>query len=58
MGTEGSMLALLQQSGVTRVGASAGTVLVRLATLWFAVAVGLVALLALRRVSVLQNKEI
>lgn len=58
VGTEGSMLALLQQSGVTRVGASAGTVLVRLATLWFAVAVGLVALLALRRVSVLQNKEI
>jgi len=50
VGTEGSMLALLQQSGVTRVGASAGTVLVRLVTLWFAVAVGLAALLALRRV--------
>ena len=50
VGTEGSMLALLQQSGVTRVGASAGTVLVRLVTLWFAVAVGLVAMLALRRV--------
>ena len=48
VGTEGSMLALLQQSGVTRVGASAGTVLVRLVTLWFAVAVGLAALLALR----------
>ena len=62
VGTEGSMLAFLQQSGITRVGASAGTVLVRLVTLWFAVAVGLVALLALRRVpvlqgSVLKNKE-
>ena len=50
VGTEGSMLALLQQSGVARAGASAGTVLVRLLTLWFAVAVGLAALLALRRV--------
>ncbi|PKB70469.1 MAG: hypothetical protein BZY87_10070 [SAR202 cluster bacterium Io17-Chloro-G6] len=50
VGTEGSMLALLQQSGVARAGASAGTVLVRLFTLWFAVAVGLVALLVLRRV--------
>ena len=50
VGTEGSMLALLQQSGVARAGASAGTVLVRLVTLWFAVAVGLLALLALRRV--------
>jgi len=50
VGTEGSMLALLQQSGVTRVVASAGTVLVRLVTLWFAVLVGLAALLALRRI--------
>ncbi len=50
VGTEGSMLALLQQSGVTRAGASAGTVLVRLVTLWFAVVLGLLALLALRRV--------
>ena len=62
VGTEGSMLAFLQQSGITKVGASAGTVLVRLVTLWFAVAVGLVALLALRRFpvlqgSVLKNKE-
>jgi uncharacterized protein (TIRG00374 family) len=50
VGTEGSMLALLQQSGVTRAGASAGTVLIRLVTLWFAVLVGLLALLALRRI--------
>ena len=50
VGTEGSMLALLQQSGVARAGASAGTVLVRLLTLWFAVSVGLAALLVLRRV--------
>jgi len=50
VGTEGSMLAFLQQSGVTRAGASAGTVLIRLVTLWFAVLVGLLALLALRRI--------
>ena len=56
VGTEGSMLALLQQSGVARAGASAGTVLVRLVTLWFAVAVGLVALLALRRVPVIDGE--
>ena len=50
IGTEGSMLALLQQSGVARSAASASTVLVRLVTLWFAVVVGLLALLALRRI--------
>ena len=50
VGTEGSMLAFLQQSGATRAGASAGTVLIRLVTLWFAVLVGLLALLALRRI--------
>lgn len=43
IGTEGSMLALLQQSGIARGPASASTILVRLATLWFAVAVGLAA---------------
>ena len=58
VGTEGSMLAFLQQSGVTRAAASAGTVLVRLVTLWFAVAVGLLALLALRRVPVIQDPVI
>jgi len=52
IGTEGSMLALLQQSGVARSAASASTVLVRLVTLWFAVAVGLLALLALRKAPV------
>ena len=57
VGTEGSMLALLQQSGLTRAGASAGPVLVRLVTLWFAVAVGLVALLALRRVPVIEVEK-
>ena len=56
VGTEGSMLALLQQSGVARAGASAGTVLVRLFTLWFAVAVGLVALLALRWVPLIDSE--
>ena len=58
VGTEGSMLAFLQQSGVTRAAASAGTVLVRLVTLWFAVAVGLLALLALRRIPVIQEPAV
>lgn len=51
VGTEGSMVALLQQSGIARGAASAGTLLVRLTTLWFAVAVGLVALVCLNRFS-------
>jgi uncharacterized protein (TIRG00374 family) len=50
IGTEGSMIALLQQSGVSRAAASSGTLLVRLATLWFAVAVGLLALLWLHKI--------
>ena len=50
VGTEGSMVALLQQSGIARGAASAGTLIVRLATLWFAVAVGLVALACLNKV--------
>ncbi len=52
IGTEGSMLALLQQSGVAKSAASASTVLVRLVTLWLAVAIGLLALLALRRIRI------
>ena len=50
VGTEGSMVALLQQSGLAQGAASAGTLLVRLVTLWFAVAVGLLALVFLNRV--------
>ena len=50
IGTEGSMLALLQQLDVVKSAASASTVLVRLVTLWFAVAIGLLALVALRRI--------
>ena len=50
IGTEGSMLVLLQQSGVVKAAASASTVLVRLVTLWFAVVIGLLALLALNRI--------
>ncbi len=57
VGTEGSMLAFLQQSGVTRAGASAGTVLTRLVTLWFAVLVGLLALLALRRIQPVESQR-
>ena len=52
IGTEGSMLALLLQLDVVRSAASAGTVLVRLVTLWFAVGIGLLALAALRRISI------
>ena len=44
LGTEGAMVVFLQQSGSTRDVAATGTLLVRLATLWFAVAVGLSAL--------------
>ena len=50
LGTEGSMVALLQQDGLARGAASAGTLLVRLVTLWFAVLIGLVALACLNRI--------
>jgi uncharacterized protein (TIRG00374 family) len=49
VGTEGSMVALLQRSGLTRGVSSAATLLVRLVTLWFAVAVGLGALACLNK---------
>lgn len=50
--TEASMTGLLQVlAGVGRVGATAGTVIVRLVTLWFGVAVGLVALAVEERIS-------
>ena len=44
LGTEGAMVAILQQIGAERDVAAAGTLIVRLATLWFAVVVGLAAL--------------
>ena len=49
VGTEGSMVALLQNSGIARGPAAAGTLLVRLVTLWLAVAIGLIALVCLNR---------
>ena len=49
VGTEGAMVALLQQFGAERDVAAAGTLLVRVATLWFAVGVGLIALAWLHR---------
>ena len=49
-GTEGSMVALLQQSGLAPDVASAGTLIVRVVTLFFAVLVGLAALLWVKRV--------
>jgi uncharacterized protein (TIRG00374 family) len=49
---ETSLTGLLQGLGdVTKAGAAAATVLIRLATLWFAVALGLVALAYEERVS-------
>jgi len=50
VGTEGSMVALLQNSAIARGPASAATLLVRLVTLWFAVAIGLLALIWLNRI--------
>ena len=44
VGTEGAMVVFLQQSGSAKDVAATGTLLVRVATLWFAVAVGLSAL--------------
>ncbi len=49
VGTEASMLALLRQVGAGRGAASAGTLLVRLVTLWFAVLLGILALVLLSR---------
>lgn len=52
VGTEGTMVALLQQFGAERDIAAAGTLLVRVATLWFAVGVGLAALAWLHRLPI------
>ena len=49
-GTEGSMVVLLQQSGLARDVASAGTLLVRVVTLFFAVLLGLAALVWVKRI--------
>ena len=49
VGTEGTMVAVLQQTGLARGAASAATLLVRLATLWLAILIGLVALGFLHR---------
>jgi uncharacterized membrane protein YbhN (UPF0104 family) len=48
VGTEASMVGLLWQIGVGSPAAPAATILVRLCTLWFAVALGLAAVLALQ----------
>lgn len=53
-GTEATMVALLMLNGIGQPEAVAATVLIRLATLWFAVALGLVALTLPERV----NKEV
>jgi uncharacterized membrane protein YbhN (UPF0104 family) len=41
---EGTMVALLSQTGMTLTTALAATALIRLTTLWFAVALGCVAM--------------
>jgi uncharacterized protein (TIRG00374 family) len=48
LGTEITMVALLESSGVDRAVASSSTVVIRVFTLWFAVALGLAALWRLR----------
>ena len=55
-GRSGTMVVLLQQSGIARGAASAGTLVVRLTTLWFALAVGLVALACLNKTRPIQRQ--
>jgi uncharacterized membrane protein YbhN (UPF0104 family) len=50
VGTEASMVVLLLQAGVGRTDAAAAVLLVRLATLWFAVLIGVVALVFIRKI--------
>jgi uncharacterized protein (TIRG00374 family) len=57
VGTEGTMLALLQRIGVGPSPAAAGTLLVRLVTLWFAVAIGVVALGCFQRLRPAQRPD-
>ena len=45
VGTEGSMVILLQRLDLTRTQASTATFIIRLCTLWFAVLIGLLALI-------------
>ncbi len=47
IGTEGSMIALLQQLNISSADASAGTLIIRLCTLWFAVVIGVLAIMYL-----------
>jgi uncharacterized protein (TIRG00374 family) len=48
-GAEVTMTALLMLNGMDNAGAVAATLLIRLATLWFAVLLGLLAMLPARR---------
>ena len=47
IGTEGTMVALLQDLGVEKAMATTSTILVRVATLWFALLIGLIAIICL-----------
>jgi uncharacterized protein (TIRG00374 family) len=51
-GTEGTMIAMLRTAGVARDIAVAATFLTRIATLWFAVLLGALVLLANRRLAI------
>ena len=51
VGTEATLVALLQQAGTARGPASVATLLVRVVTLWFAVLVGVAALVYFSRQS-------
>ena len=54
-GTEATMILLLGVTGASVADAGAATILLRLATLWFAVVIGVIATLGLRRVEVPQE---
>ena len=56
-GTEAGMVSLLQQNGLPRDAASAGTLLVRVVTLFFAAILGLVALVFVKRMKVAGRTE-
>ncbi len=55
VGFEGSMVALLRQAGLGAPEAALATLLTRLATLWFAVLIGLLAWLWLSRTSAMRS---
>ncbi len=62
VGTEGGMVALLQQLNLSKTHASTATFIIRLCTLWFAVLIGVIALIYvqvyMRKESVQNNEQL